>query len=148
MWRTLIRSYDPEARIGARATPACLEALEITFPQVPRELVALLCDLDGTMDGQGRALCWCAERIRDENVRMRTSPLYRECYMPFDSLLFFAEEEDGRRVGLAIISGRIAQPNVYVWDPRNDSRAWVAVSLGQYLRERRRQTRLPALAPA
>ena len=140
MWRTLIRSYDPEARFGRRATPACLAALEITFSgEVPPALLALLCDLDGAIDGQGCAICWCAERIRDENMRMRMSPLYRECYMPFEPLLFFGEVADGQRAGLAIIPGMITQPNVYVWDPRNDSRIWVAASLGHYLLERLRR---------
>jgi hypothetical protein len=140
VWQTLIRSYDPAARCGAGATSRGLAALEITFAgEVPRALVELLRVLDGAVDGQGSALCWCAERIRDENVRMRTSPLYRESYMPFDALLFFAEEERGRRVGLAIIAGMIAQPNVYIWDPVNDSRTWVAASLGQYLLARARR---------
>jgi hypothetical protein len=131
-----------------RALPDCLAALEITFPgEVPFALLALLRDLDGAIDGQGCAICWCAERIRDENIRMRTSSLYRECYMPFEPLLFFGEEAEGRRVGLAIIPGMIAQPNVYVWDPRNDSRIWVAASLGHYLLERlRRQAAQPVPA--
>jgi SUKH superfamily protein len=140
VWQTLIRSYDPEARCGAGATSAGLAALEITFSgQVPGALVGLLCVLDGALDGHGSALCWCAERIRDENVRMRTSPLYRETFMPFDSLLFFAEEEGGRRVGLAVIPGMIVQPNVYVWDPSTDSRTWIAPSLGEYLLARVRR---------
>ncbi len=147
MWQTLIRSYDPEALCGAGATSTGLATLEITFAgQVPAALVELLRVLDGALDGQGSALCWCAERIRDENVRMRTSPLYRETYMPFDALLFFAEEESGRRVGLAVIPGMIVQPNVYVWDPANDSRIWVAPSLGQYLLARARRGSCPARA--
>ena|SRR5690348_3568311 len=140
VWQTLIRSYDPAAQCGTGAKSAGLAALEISFAgEVPPALVELLRTLDGAFDGQGSALCWCAERIRDENLRMRTSPLYRESYMPFDSLLFFAEEECGRRVGLAVIPGMITQPNVYMWDPVNDSRTWVAASLGQYLLARARR---------
>ncbi|HMJ10328.1 MAG TPA: SMI1/KNR4 family protein, partial [Polyangiaceae bacterium] len=63
----------------------------------------------------------------------RCSPEFRELYMSFEPLLFFADAGNGDQFAFAITGGVVRRPDIFVWHHENDSRAWVAPSLERYL---------------
>lgn len=78
----------------------------------------ILGESDG-VDGEfGLGLLSNVDRIRHDNVELRTSEDFRELYMPFDGLVFFADAGNGDQFALSL-SGNC---EVYVWDHENDSR--------------------------
>jgi hypothetical protein len=70
------------------------------------------------------------ERIVTDNLRFRTS--FRDLYMPFQPLLFFADAGNGDQFCFPTTSSGV-RDDVFVWDHENDSRTWYAASLKTYL---------------
>ncbi|WP_244299238.1 SMI1/KNR4 family protein [Streptomyces viridochromogenes] len=97
---------------------------------LPADLVALLRESDGIEGEYGDGLIWSAERIASENQGLREDAELASLYMPFDALLFFADEGNGDLFGLL---SRIDRPDVFVWNHEDDSRIWVAPTLAKYL---------------
>ena len=104
MWREMIKPLEPHA----------------TFT-------------DGVTGQYGLHLIWSTDEIEKLNLQVREQPGFRSTYMPLDSLLFFADAGDGEWFALGIIEGSIKKPDVYVWNPIDDSRTWVAPSIQKYL---------------
>ena len=100
---------------------------------LPSELKELLQQSDGINGEYSLALVWALERIQSDNLRFRTYPDFRELYMPFDPLLFFADAGNGDQFAFAIRGGQIRSTDIYVWNHEDDSRTWVAPSLDKYL---------------
>jgi len=63
------------------------------------------------------------ERIAADNVGFRSNADFRELYMPFDPLLFFADAGNGDQFAFPRTPPR---DEVFVWDHEDDSRRWVA----------------------
>ena len=77
---------------------------------------------------------WSASQIERENRQFRTYPDFRALYMPFDALLFFADDGAGDQFAFAIhADGRVHKNDVYRWDHETDARSWFAGRLEQYL---------------
>ena len=66
-------------------------------------------------------------------VKFRSKTDFRQLYMPFDSLLFFADPGNGDQFAFPIQSSSIRRADVFVWNHEDDSRTWVAPSLEKYL---------------
>ena len=104
-------------------------ALGVVFPP---ELESLLAETNGITELAEIAdeeivtghFIWAVERIKRENLDFRTSSLYKETYMPFDSLLFFADSGCGDNFGFAVLNGEVRKPHVYVWNHEDDSRIY------------------------
>lgn len=132
MWRDLLTGLDPEAGLRAPTDPAAVAATEAALGQpLPRDLVQLLLETDGVTGRFGAALVWPVERIAYDNRRMRHSPDLADRFMPFDALLFFAD--DGADRQYAVVR-RPCRDDVFVWDRHDDSRTWFAPRLEGYLR--------------
>jgi SMI1 / KNR4 family (SUKH-1) len=123
-WGTDIDFREPAA---AEAIQACQQALG---QQLPNDLVGLLRETDGVQGQYGLGLVWSTERIRQDNLRFRSSPDLASLYMPFEPLLFFADAGNGDQFAFVI---RDRPANVFVWDHETDSRTMVAPSLATYL---------------
>ena len=134
MWREMIKQLEPHATFTDGVTAERLEQLEraLTLP-LPMELRALLSESDGVTGQYGLHLIWSTDEIEKLNLQVREQPGFRSTYMPLDSLLFFADAGDGEWFALCIIEGSIKKPDVYVWNPIDDSRTWVAPSIQKYL---------------
>ncbi len=76
---------------------------------------------------------WSIEQILKENLNLRSFNDFKDLYMPFNCLLFFADGGNGDLFGYAILNGVIQKDDVYVWNHENDSRTWVAPSLKKHL---------------
>ena len=57
--------------------------------------------------------------------------------MPFDDLLFFADDGGGDQFAFAIhADGQIHKPDVFRWEHESDGRVWFATGLSDYVSRR------------
>lgn len=132
MWTALIREIAPEAVLLPPATRRALDGAAVVLGgPLPEPLVALLSETNGVRGEYGLGLVWPVETIAAENVAFRTNADFRDLYMPFDPLLFFADAGNGDQFAFLWTPRR---DEVFVWDHETDSRTWVAPSLETYLR--------------
>jgi hypothetical protein len=132
-WKQLILRVEPDATFQEPASVKSLRALEtgldVTLPPDLRELLQVS---DGVEGSYGLGVIWPCARILEDNTRFRESKQFRELYMPFDSLLFFADAGNGDQFAYPIATS-IHRPDVFVWNHEDDSRTWVAPGLAEYL---------------
>ncbi|WP_350276679.1 SMI1/KNR4 family protein [Kribbella sp. HUAS MG21] len=121
----------PGAETGAPAEAAAIGACEQALGHpLPEQLKDFLLAADGVTGEWGEGVLWPAAQIAESNREFRTTPDFRELYMPFDPLIFFADSGDGSQY--ALLRG-IDRLDVFRWDHETDSRLWVASSLPDYL---------------
>jgi SUKH superfamily protein len=134
MWKELIDSLTKEAELFLPAQEQRLHELGVALGvDLPEDLMSFLRESDGATGPYGVGLVWTSNRIETDNLAFRRNPEFRELYMPFDHLLFFADAGNGDQFAFAIAGGIVRMPDVYVWNHENDSRVWVAPSLEKYL---------------
>jgi len=133
-WREFIQSLTSDLTFHP---PAILDEVEKAESNLgvlfPDELKSLLKESDGVEGSYGTGLIWNVERIKKDNLNFRQFPDFKELYMPFDHLLFFADAGNGDQFAFGILNGEIRNPDIFVWNHENDSRTWVAPSLDVYL---------------
>ncbi len=123
MWDKLLKhiSKNEYAKINKPCSTAKIKSVEKQLGiQFPESLVSLLL----TIDGDGWFLMSASE-IFEDNKSLRKL----DCYMPLDSLMFFARNGCGDYYGFPIIKGEIKPDNIYFWDHGLDSRTWCESSL-------------------
>jgi len=131
MWIEMIRGLEPEAEFRPPATAESIHACQETLGnRLDRDLVDLLREANGVSGKYGLGLIWPVERITTDNITFRTTPAFAELYMPFDSLLFFADVGNGDQFAFVL---RDQRHDIFVWDHETDSRSWVAPRLAEYL---------------
>jgi hypothetical protein len=145
MWRELIvewtrdvepiRDLDPGPDFFPGATADDLAKVERTLGvRLPESLTELLRGSNGVLVIFGQHLIWSTDEIARTNLEMRSDPLYRESWMPFDDLLFFGDAGvDGISFAFAISQGRVDEDQVYAWYPISDERRLKAHSLRGYV---------------
>lgn len=132
-WKELIRRYYDDAIFEEPATENQIRKAEKALGvQLPEELRSVLLLSNGVTDG-GMSVIWPLKKIISNNHFYRTDADYRELFMPFDHLLFFADASNGDLFAYAILAGEIRKPDVFAWNHEDDSRKWVAPSLETYL---------------
>jgi len=132
MWREKILDRTVEATFHDGASDTEIGACEAALGQsLPRELAELLRETNGVQGEYGLGLIWAVQRIAADNVRFRGDEAFARLYLPFGSLLFFADAGNGDQFAFVI---RERPAEVFVWDHETDSRTWVAPSLATYLR--------------
>jgi hypothetical protein len=133
-WRELIQQLTPDCEFSAPAREeqlaAAERALRVTLPD---DLRTLLLESNGILGEYGLGLVWPIERIEADNVAFRSNAAFRELYMPFDHLLFFADAGNGDQFAYAVLAGKVRRDDVFVWNHEDDSRKWAAPSLERYL---------------
>ena len=134
MWRELISKFSNNCEFNPPAAffeiLAVEEALGVTLPN---ELKGLLKETNGISDKYGSGLVWSCERIQRDNLEFRTIEDFKDLYMPFDSLLFFADAGNGDQFAFVVLNGEIRRNDIFVWNHEDDSRTWAASNLKQYL---------------
>lgn len=134
MWRELVQQHWPEHRFFPGSSVQQIE--ETCHPlaiELPAQLRELLCESNGVYGPYGLGLVWSLERIVADNASFRSNADFRQLYMAFDSLLFFADAGNGDQFAFAVHDGQVRSPDVYAWNHEDDSRVWVASSLRQYI---------------
>lgn len=133
-WREYIQSITPAF---AFHPPATLDeivkeesSLGVVFPVDLRELLQ---ETNGVEGSYGLGLIWNIERMQKDNLDFRRSTDFKNLYMPFNCLLFFADAGNGDQFAFRILNGEIRTSDIYVWDHEDDSRRWIAPSLDIYL---------------
>ncbi len=134
LWRERIQTLTPDVTFAAPADDIELAAVEQALNvALPGDLRELLLETNGVLGEYDLGLVWPAERIAVDNQSFRSKEEFRELYMPFDHLLFFADAGNGDQIPFAILAGAVRRPDVYAWNHEDDSRTWVAASLATYL---------------
>lgn len=119
-----------EATFREPATAGLIRTVEQDLGhRMPGELRELLAQTNGIEGEYGLGLLWSAERIARDNAHFRNSQEFRDLYMPFDGIVFFADAGNGDQFGVSL-SGK---HEVYVWNHEDDSRTWVASTILGYL---------------
>jgi hypothetical protein len=133
MWKQLIESLSPDHEF---APPAAWSEIALAEEKlgvkVPDDLRALLFETNGVHGQYGLGLVWSFDRIVADNLDFRTKENFKDLYMPFDPLLFFADGGNGDQFAFPMHL-RTVQNDVFVWNHEDDSRTWAAPSLARYL---------------
>jgi len=140
VWREFIQELKVTAQyplemmftdgVNEKQIQALAEELGV---RLPKDLEALLHESDGVSDQYGLKIIWSVREISQYNREMRILLHYKEIYMSFDDLLFFADAGNGDRFAFPIIDGKVKEQAVFAWDHEDDSRWKVAFSLRSYL---------------
>jgi hypothetical protein len=105
--------------------------------ELPAELEALYRQTNGIdqlSDGDKIAdLIWPIERVIKTNTDYRTDPENKNIYMSFDQLLFVSDAGNGALFGYITLNGRFNHKDIYVWNPIEDSRSWIAPNLEKFI---------------
>lgn len=120
-----------EAHFSEPATQQAMRSAEAQLGHpLPLELQDLLGETNGIAGEYGLGLLWATERIAADNAHFRSSTEFADLYMPFDSLVFFADAGNGDQFFVSLRGSN----EVYVWNHESDSRTWVAPTVLDYLR--------------
>lgn len=134
MWRERITSWCSIAAYAPGCSTDVLDAAARELGvRVPPELRDLLTESDGVLGEYEAGLVWPISRIVEDNQSFRANADFRDLYMPFGDLLFFADAGNGDQFAFPIQGGAIRRPDIFAWNHESDSRTWVAPSLERYL---------------
>lgn len=134
MWRELIINLSEECTFNDSAAFFQILAVEESLNvKLPDELKSLFKETDGVFGEYDLGLVWSTEQIISNNTDFRNDSNYKDLYMPFDCLLFFADAGNGDQFAYSILNGEIRRTDIFVWNHENDSRTWAASNLKQYL---------------
>jgi hypothetical protein len=127
MWIELVKSLATETEFHLRATRLEIGKVERALGvTLPLELQQLLYESNGIFVDDGLGLIWSTDQIIKENIAFRSNPEFRDLYMPFDPLLFFADAGNGDQVAFCILNGAVQRPDIFAWNHEDDSRMWAA----------------------
>lgn len=134
MWKKLVSQYSGSAELFQPSNPAAIPDAEHQLGlKMPSDLAACLLESNGIEGEYGLSLVWPISRIVTDNLLFWSNADFKELYMPFDHMLFFADAGNGDQFFYPITGNQLARQDIYVWKHEDDSRAWVAPSLEKYL---------------
>jgi hypothetical protein len=135
MWRELLTELSPGIKLVAPCSKKELARVQTVLGvALPKQLAKFLLETNGARGADGSGLVWSLDSIVQENLELRSNDEFKELFMSFDSLLFFADAGNGDQFAFAIHGSSINTPDIYVWNHEDDSRSWVAASFEMYLR--------------
>jgi hypothetical protein len=133
-WKKYIQTICTQANFSEPAEEQALSAAETHLGmRLPQELRELLAESNGVRGEYDLDLIWPIERIIADNRLFREDESFRDLYMPFDGLLFFADAGNGDQFAFAVAGGQVRRPDIFVWNHEEDSRTWLAKDLRDYL---------------
>lgn len=132
-WRDLIAVLYADHEFRPHCSSSAIVSAESKLGQeFPDDLKALLLETNGVFGSYGLPLVWPLDRIVADNTDFRSRTDFVDLYMPFSSLLFFADAGNGDQFAFSILNDKIRKSDVFAWNHENDSRMWVAPDLGRY----------------
>ncbi|MFC0213752.1 SMI1/KNR4 family protein [Paenibacillus chartarius] len=99
---------------------------------LPQQLKEILLETNGLKGCYDLGLIWSIDEIMNENMRYRDD-YFKEHYMPFDNLIFFADSGIGDLFCFPVLGKGACKDDVFVWNHENDSRQWVAPTISKYV---------------
>jgi hypothetical protein len=133
MWIELLTGLDLACKFTAPAATNRIaeaeKALKVLFPE---ELKSILLESNGVLGRYDLDLLWNVDRIRQENLTFRTTTMFKDLYMPFDHLLFFADAGNGDQFAYPVLNGKVRRDDIFVWNHEDDSRSWLVPNLRTY----------------
>lgn len=139
MWIEFIGGISSKYTFGRSATDHEIQQLEKIFNvKIPNELRSLLSESNGIKEQADDLdayfdLIWSVSRIQEENMNLRNDDDFKDLYMPFDCLLFFADAGNGDLFGYSIQNGVVQRDDIFAWNHEDDSRTWVAPCLKTFI---------------
>ncbi|MGG3891582.1 SMI1/KNR4 family protein [Metabacillus fastidiosus] len=135
MWKKYINSISKEYNFRDPAAESEITQIKDKLNvELPEKLLELFRETNGVFDSHDYPLIWSTERMIEENLFYRNDEEYKEIFMPFDHLLFFAPSGIGDLFGYRILNGHIQKEDIYVWNHEDDSRTWIASSLEEFIK--------------
>ena len=137
-WKQLTKSYASDAEFARPAREARIATVEQSLGlRIPEELREFWLEADGFTADYGSRVIWSVSHLEEQNRQFRTTPAFKDLYMPFDHLLFFGDDSGGDHFAFAIhADGQIHTYDVFRWDHETDGRIWFAGHLEQFLENR------------
>jgi len=133
MYRELITAQTGDATFFEPAAQPTLDAAaESLGIALPTSLTNALRESNGIHGEYELGLLWSIDRIVDDNLAFRNNEDFRDLYMPFDCLLFFADAGNGDQFAYVINNGVVRRPDIFAWNHEDDSRVMVAPNLDRY----------------
>ena len=143
-WKTYLHILDlPNIksifRLNLPATDSQLKDLQEHFQlnELPGELLELYKQTDGIEEyldnNKIGELIWPIKRVIETNKDFRSHPHFKDLYMSFEQLLFFADAGNGDLFGFITLEGDFDREDIFVWNHENDSRVWVSPSLNKFI---------------
>ncbi|UOQ48764.1 SMI1/KNR4 family protein [Gracilibacillus caseinilyticus] len=134
MWKYFISSISKEYTFRPPASNREISQISEKLNVVlHKKLLELYSETNGIFDSFDCPLIWSTSRVVEDNLFFRNFDDYKDIYMPFDHLLFFADDGCGDLFGYKILNGSIQTEDIYVWNHEDDSRTWVASSLEKFV---------------
>lgn len=133
MWKQLLESLTDKCEFSPPFLGDFARAETILGALLPADLQSLMRESNGVRGEYESGLVWSMERIVETNGEMRQNSFYRELYMPFEPLLFFADAGTGDLFAFPVVNGAPSRRDIFAWNHEDDSRIWVAPSLEKYL---------------
>jgi hypothetical protein len=135
MWKKLVQQLTNDCKFSAPVSAGHIIVANSSLGvEMPADLSELLCETNGIEGEYGLGLVWNLDRIVEDNLMFRQNANFRDIYMPFDHLLFFADAGNGDQFAFPVCANSVIhRPDVFVWNHEDDSRSWVANSLKDYL---------------
>lgn len=135
MWKEYIQSLDAGCKFQPPATEEQIAEVEayLSVP-LPEELRQLLLESNGVESENGDSIVFSTKGIFGTNEEMRNDKEFAELFMPFDNLLFFADDIGGNFFGYGITKCGIVTDMIFCWDHDSDNRLSVHWKLKPYLK--------------
>ncbi|MGG3641152.1 SMI1/KNR4 family protein [Bacillus gobiensis] len=134
-WKNYIRNFSEEYHFKDPATRAEVDQIkEELHVQLPNKLLEIFNETNGVFDEYGCPLIWSTAQIIEDNLFFRNFEEYKDIYMPFDHLLFFADAGNGDLFAYIILNGSVQTDDIYVWNHEDDSRTWISPSLEDFIK--------------
>lgn len=112
-----------------------IEAEKILGCEFSDKLKSILYESNGIEYGEWKDyIIWPLENILKENLEFRNTDIFKEIYMSFDGLLFFADAGNGDLFAYPIQNGKIDKEDIFVWNHEDDSRRWVTSSIENFFK--------------
>ncbi|MFC1503619.1 SMI1/KNR4 family protein [Pseudomonadota bacterium] len=134
MWKHLVSTLGSDSRFETPANQSEIDNVEKSLNiSLPCQLRECLQEANGIFGEYDLGLVWSLDKIVLTNLEFRQNQSFKELYMPFDSLLFFADVGNGDQFAFPIQAGQIRRDDVFVWNHEDDSRFWVAPDFKTYI---------------
>ena len=131
-------SFKCKFRFNPPSKERVIHEIEVEFQiKLPDELKSIYRETNGVNEFLGDmeigSLIWSTDYLIRENKMYRETADFKDLYMPFDHLLFFADAGNGDNFGYTILNGAIQRLDIFAWNHEDDSRLWVAPNLEKFI---------------
>ncbi len=136
-WRLLLTKIGRNLELREGATEAVIRRAEATLGfTLPADLRALYLEADGIgLADEQLDLVWPLSELLETNQEFRSNADFKDLYMSFDQLLFFADDGCGNQYAIRMLP-EPSDGQVYEWDHETDDRSWRARNVEDYCRRR------------